>query len=118
MAGNRIERIKEEVRRELSDVIRTLKDPRLASLVSVVAVDVTKDLKFAKAYISVMGTDEEKKMSVDALNNAKGFIRRETSMRLDLRNTPEFKFVLDNSVEYGIHINEIIHKIKKNESEE
>ncbi len=117
MAVNRIERIKEEVRRELSDIIRGLKDPRIMPLVSVVAVDVTKDLKFAKAHISVMGTDEEKKNTIAALNNAAGFVRREISIRLDLRNTPEFKFVLDNSVEYGIHINEIIHKINKNERE-
>ncbi|MCI5970152.1 MAG: 30S ribosome-binding factor RbfA [Clostridia bacterium] len=115
MAGNRLERIKEEVKRELSGIIRRLKDPRIADVVSVVAVDITKDLKYAKAHISVMGTDDQKKDTITALNSAAGFIRREISANLDLRNTPEFKFVPDNSVEYGIHIDELIHKINKNE---
>lgn len=120
MALNRIERIKEEIKRELTDIIRTVKDPRVGMMVSVVSVDVTKDLKFAKAYISVMGDEKVKKDSVSGLNSAAGYIRREVAKRLNIRNTPQFKFVLDNSVEYGIHINELIHKINnegdKNES--
>lgn len=120
MALNRIERIKEEIKRELTDIIRTVKDPRVGMMVSVVSVDVTKDLKFAKAYISVMGDEKVKKDSVAGLNSAAGYIRREVANRLNIRNTPQFKFVLDNSVEYGIHINELIHKINnegdKNES--
>ncbi len=115
MASNRLERIKEELKRELSSVIRSLKDPRLHQMSSVVAVDVTKDLKYAKAHISVMGTDAEKKAAISGLNNAAGYIRREISQRMDLRTTPEFKFVLDNSVEYGIHIGELLHKIKTGE---
>ena len=117
MASNRLERIKEEVKRELSSIIRRLKDPRIADVVSVVAVDITKDLKYAKAHISVMGTDEQKKNTITALNSAAGFIRHEISSGLDLRITPEFKFVQDNSVEYGIHIDELIHKINKGERE-
>lgn len=111
MALNRIERIKEEIKRELSSVIRGIKDPRVGDFVSVVAVDVTKDLKYAKVYVSVMGDDAVKKDSVLGLNNASGYVRREIAQRLNIRNTPQFKFVLDNSVEYGIHINELIHKI-------
>ena len=116
MASNRLERIKEEVKRELSGIIRRLKDPRIADVVSVVAVDIT-NLKYAKAHISVMGTDEQKKNTITALNSAAGFIRHEISSGLDLRITPEFKFVQDNSVEYGIHIDELIHKINNGERE-
>ncbi len=116
MAQNRQERINEEVRRELSDIMRTLKDPRVSGkIASVVSVEVTKDLKYAKAFISVMGTDEEKKDYIKGLAAAAGYVRREVSQRLNLRCTPQFTFVLDNSVEYGIHINEIIHKINEKE---
>ncbi len=115
MANNRLERIKEEVMRELAAVIRTLKDPRIPSMTSVVAVDVTKDLKYAKAHISVMGSEEEKKAALDALKSASGFIRREISARLNLRITPQFTFVLDRSVDYGMHINDLIHKINEGE---
>ncbi len=114
MAVNRLERIKEEIKRELTDVIRNIKDPRVKSImVSVVAVDVTKDLKYAKVYVSVMGSSEEKAETVKGLNSAGGFVRSEIARRLNIRNTPQFKFVLDNSVEYGIHINELIHKINE-----
>lgn len=113
MANNRIERIKEEVLRELASVIRTLKDPRIPPMTSVVAVDVTKDLKYAKAHVSVMGSEEEKENALAALKSASGFIRREISARLNLRITPEFTFVLDRSVDYGIRINDLISKINK-----
>lgn len=111
MAAHRIERIQEEVRRELSAILRELKDPRIHAMTSVVAVDVTKDLKYAKAHVSVMGTEQEKKDTIAALKSAAGFIRREISNRLDLRVTPEFTFVLDTSIDYGMHINDLLHKI-------
>lgn len=110
-AYNRIDRISEEVKRELSLVIRELKDPRLPDMVSVVAVSVTRDLKYAKAYISVMGSEEVQKGALDALKSASGFIRREMGHRVSLRITPEFSFVLDNSIEYGAHINEVLKKL-------
>ncbi len=113
MANNRIERIKEEVLRELASVIRSLKDPRIPDMTSVVAVDVTKDLKYAKAHVSIMGSEEEKTAALAALKSATGFIRREISARLNLRITPEFTFVLDRSVDYGIRINDLISKINK-----
>lgn len=108
---SRTDRISEEVRRELSAVIRELKDPRLPIMTTVVAVNVTKDLKFAKAYISVMGSEDVKAAAIAALKNASGFIRREIGHRLNLRNTPEFTFVADNSIEYGAHINEILKEL-------
>lgn len=110
-AYNRIDRISEEVKRELSMIIRELKDPRLPDMVSVVSVRVTKDLKFAKAYISVMGSEEVQKGTIDALKSAAGFIRREIGHRINLRITPEFSFVLDNSIEYGAHINEVLRNL-------
>lgn len=115
MANNRLERIKEEVLRELASVIRTLKDPRIPAMTSVVAVDVTKDLKYAKAHVSVMGSEEEKKAALAALKSASGYIRREISARLNLRITPDFSFVLDRSVDYGMHINNLINKINEGE---
>ena len=108
---SRTDRISEEVKRELSAIIRELKDPRLPIMVTVVAVNVTKDLKFAKAHISVMGSDEVKSGALAALKSASGFIRREIGHRLNLRNTPEFTFVLDDSIEYGAHINEILKEL-------
>lgn len=108
---SRTDRISEEVKRELSAVIRELKDPRLPVMVTVVAVNVTKDLKFAKAHISVMGSESVKRDAIAALKNASGFIRREIGRRLNLRNTPEFTFVSDNSIEYGAHINEILKEL-------
>lgn len=112
MAGySRTDRISEEVKRELSAVIRELKDPRIPIMTSVVAVRVTKDLKFAKAHISIMGDDKVKSDAVAALKSAGGFIRREIGHRLNLRNTPEFTFVADDSIEYGAHINEILKEL-------
>ncbi|MBQ5593440.1 MAG: 30S ribosome-binding factor RbfA [Clostridia bacterium] len=108
---SRTDRVSEEVKRELSAVIRELKDPRLPVMVTVVAVNVTKDLKFAKAHISIMGNEEVKNNALAALKSASGFIRREIGHRLNLRNTPEFTFVSDNSIEYGAHINEILKEL-------
>lgn len=109
--GNRTDRISEEVRRELSAVIRELKDPRIPMMTTVVQVRVTKDLKFAKAYISVFGDEKAHKDAMTALHSASGFIRHEIGSRLNLRNTPEFTFVEDDSIEYGAHINEILKKL-------
>ena len=105
---SRMDRISEEVKRELSLVIRDLKDPRLPAMVSGVAGRVTKDLKFAKAYISIMGDEKERQDGIAALKSASGFIRKEIGRRLNLRNTPEFSFVADDSIAYGALINEIL----------
>ncbi len=111
-AYNRIDRISEEVKKELSLVIRELKDPRLQTgMVSVVNVNVTKDLRFAKAYISVFGDEKAKKGAIEALLGAAGFVRKEIGRRIDLRYTPEFSFVLDDSIEYGSHINQVLKNL-------
>ena len=113
MANNRMERIKEDIKRELSSIMREVKAPRLSPMTRVIAVEVTKDLKYAKVYVSVMGTEEEKTSSLTALKNATGFIKREIGARLNLRGVPHPTFVLDRSIDYGAHINSIIAKINK-----
>ncbi len=110
-AYNRIDRISEEVKRELSLIIHEMKDPRLSGMVSVIGVRVTKDVKFGKAFISVLGSEQEKKNVLDALKSAAGFIRKEIGHRINLRATPEFSFVIDDSIEYGAHINEVLKNL-------
>ena len=100
-------RIAEEIKKELSNVIRELKDPRIPQLTSVLRVDVTPDLRYAKAHISIMGTESEKTAAIEGLTSAAGLVRREIGSRIDLRFTPEFTFVSDNSIEYGAKINEM-----------
>ena len=116
MAKNRINKINEEVRRELATVIRELKDERIPLMTSVVAVNVTNDLSYAKCYISVMGDDAAKKRAIEGLKSASGYIRREMGRRVNLRTTPEFLFELDGSIEYGAHINEVLKDIMKGQS--
>lgn len=113
MANNRMERIKEEFKRELASIFRDIKDPRLSPMVSVVSVEITKDLKYAKVYVSVMGSAEEKSNSMQALKSATGFIKREIGARLNLRAVPQPTFVLDTSIDYGAHINDLIKKINE-----
>ena len=113
MANNRMERVKEDIKRELASILREIKDPRLSPMTSVIAVEVTKDMKYAKVYVSVMGSEEEKASSLEALKNATGFIKREIGQRLSIRGVPHPTFVLDRSIDYGAHINELISKINK-----
>ena len=108
----RIDKINGEVMRELAAVIRELKDSRIPMMTSVVAVNVTNDLRYAKAYISVMGDEETKKKAMQGLRSAAGFIRREIGKRVDLRYTPEFIFELDHSIEHGSHIDKLLKNIK------
>ncbi|MFQ7292659.1 MAG: 30S ribosome-binding factor RbfA [Monoglobales bacterium] len=109
----RIDKINEEVRRELANIIRELKDTRIPMMTSVVAVNVTNDLRYAKAYISVMGDEETQKKAMEGLKSAAGFVRREIGKRIDLRYTPELIFELDHSIEHGAHIEELLKKYNK-----
>ena len=114
MSFKRTDRISEEIKKELSSVIRNLKDPRIPMMTSVVSVSVTNDLRYAKAYISVMGSEDEKKDAIKALTAAQGFIRREIGSRIKLRCVPEFTFTVDTSIEYGAHINKLLNDINGN----
>lgn len=110
---SRIDKINEEVRREISSVIRELKDTRIPMMTSVVAVNVTNDLRYAKVYVSVMGDEETKKQALIGLKSAAGFVRRELGKRMDIRYTPEPVFELDNSIEHGAYINSLLKGDKK-----
>ena len=106
---DRTDRISEEIRKELSELIRNhIKDPRLPEFVSITAVRVTKDLRYAKVYVSVLGDDEKKKDAISALSRAAGFIRHEIGNRVNLRFTPEFSFKLDDSIEKGMYLSKLI----------
>lgn len=111
MAKERINKINEEVRRELAGIIRELKDTRIPLMTSVVAVSVTNDLSYAKVYISVMGDEQTQKRALEGLRSAAGYVRRELGRRVDLRHTPEIIFELDHSIEHGAHINKIISEL-------
>ena len=103
MASNRIGRINEEIQRELSNLIRTVKDPRVTGLISVTAVDTTTDLKFCKVYISALDKSDVTQV-LKGLKSASGYLRRELGRTLNLRNTPELTFVRDDSIDHGAHI--------------
>ena len=90
-----------------------IKDPRIHMMTSVTSVEVAPDLKTCKAYISVMGSDEEKKDTIAGLRSAEGYVRRQLAKRLNLRNTPEIQFVLDQSIEYGVHMSRLIDEVNK-----
>lgn len=113
MSFKRTDRIAEEIKKELSRIIRDLKDPRVPMMTSVVSVNVTNDLKYAKAYISIMGSAEEKKDALKALSAAQGHIRREIGKGVNIRCIPEFTFIEDTSIEYGAHINKLLNDIGK-----
>ena len=107
-------RINMEVQRELSQIIRSeIKDPRIHPLTSVVAVEVTPDLKYCKAYISVLGDEEAGKATIEGRRSAASFVRRELAHRVNLRNTPEIKFILDQSIEYGVNMSKLIDEVTK-----
>lgn len=115
-------RVNVEVQRELSNILRGgIKDPRVAPMTSVIAVEVAPDLKTCKAYISVFGDEKVQADTVKGLQNAEGYIRHELARTLNMRNTPEIKFVLDQSIEYGVNmskkIDELTRDLKDGEEE-
>lgn len=107
-------RINEEVRKELSNIIQhEIKDPRIAPMTSVTLVEVATDLKTAKAYISVLGDEKQQKDTLAGLKSAEGYIRRQLAHSINLRNTPEITFIADQSIEYAIHMSELIDQVNK-----
>ena len=98
-------RINSEVLKELSRIIsREIKDPRIAPMTSVVSVEVAPDLKTCKAYISVLGDKEAQESTLEGLRSAHGYIRRELARSINLRNTPDVRFILDQSIQYGVSL--------------
>ena len=108
MASNRIGRINEEIQRELSALIPAVKDPRVSGMISVTAVETTPDLRYAKAYISVL----DKERVLKGLRSASGWLRRELGSALKLRYTPELVFQLDDSIDKGAHILELLRSVE------
>ena len=107
-------RINGEVQRVLAEVIRgEIKDPRISSMTSVVAVDVAPDLKTCKAYISVLGDEEARSSTLAGLKSAEGFIKNRLAKTINLRNTPEIIFVMDQSIEYGVNMSKLIDEVNK-----
>lgn len=116
--SNRIIRINEEIKHELSAILRSgLKDPRVDTMTSVVKVDTTPDLKFCKVYVSVLGDEERQKATLEGLKHSSGYIRREIARTCNLRNTPEMHFVLDHSIEYGVHLSTLINEVAAHDEE-
>ena len=114
MASNRIGRINEEIQRELSALIRTLKDPRVSAtgMVSITRVDTTGDLRYSRIYVSALNKSMEKDV-LKGLKSASGFLRRELGHALQLRYTPELQFIADDSIQQGAHILEVLRQVER-----
>lgn len=107
-------RINTEVQHELSNIIRgEIKDPRISPMTSVVSVEVSPDLKYARAYISVLGSKEEQDNTIKGLKSAEGYIRRQLASNINLRNTPQITFVIDQSIEYGVNMSKLIDEVNR-----
>lgn len=117
MASNRIGRINEEIQRELSDLIRGLKDPRVQTMLSITRVDTTSDLRYAKVHISVLEESRENE-AMKGLRSASGWLRRELGQKLQLRYTPELVFELDDSLKYGAHMYDLLSRLSAQEKRE
>lgn len=119
MAGNRINRINDEIQKELSALFRELKDPRVSQgMVSITRVDTTADLRYAKVYVSALDKGQEKEI-LKGLKSASGFLRRELGHALQLRYTPELQFIGDDSIQHGAHILELLRQEEaRNQTEE
>ena len=107
-------RVNAEVLRELSNILRSgIKDPRVAPMTSVVAVEVAPDLKTCKAYISVLGDEKMQQDTIRGLQSAEGYIRRELARTINMRYTPEIRFIVDQSIEYGVNISKKIDEVTR-----
>lgn len=119
MGTFRSDRMNEEVKKTISEIIREMKDPRISPMTTLTGVDVTNDLKHAKIKVSVYDEDEAKRISsVEALNHAAGFIARELGARMRIRTLPSMKFTLDNSIAYSARISEILNELHRGDGKE
>lgn len=110
--NTRMIRINDEIKKEVSTILRgELKDHRVGVITSVLKVDTTNDLKYCKIFVSILGDDEKKEEVMQVLNRASGFVRSLIAKRINLRVTPEIKFILDDSLEYSFKIDKIIREI-------
>lgn len=113
---SRSDRVRKALIREVSDLLqRDIKDPRISGIVSVTDAEISQDCRHAKVFISVFGSEEEQKYTMEALDSSTGFIRSEIGKRIQMRFTPEIKFKLDNSLERGSRVTQILDKISRGE---
>ena len=113
MASFKFSRTAEDVKRELTDIMRTLKDPRINGLLSILKVDLSKDLSLCRVYVSSLDGIDAAKSAVEGLNSAAGYVRRELGRRIKLRRSPQIQFVADDSIEHSAHINQMLHDLNK-----
>lgn len=117
MSENRVRRVAEQIKKDVGQIIGAqVKDPGVAGITSVTEVQLTRDLRYASVYVSIYGSDLEKEKTLHALTRATGYIRSEIGRRIRLRYVPEINFFLDNSIEYGVHIEKVIKSLKEEES--
>lgn len=107
----------EDIHRELTAIFRSLKDPRIDPMLSIVRTELSRDGSSCKVYVSSLEGLQRAEESVKGLKSAAGFIRREVGLRLAMRHTPEFHFIADNSIEYGVHISRLLREIVPEDSE-
>jgi ribosome-binding factor A len=113
---SRTDRLRKALIREVSDLLqRTIKDPRVSGIVSVTDVEISSDCRHAKIFVSVFGSEEEQKSTMEALESSTGFVRSEIGKRIPMRFTPELKFKIDNSLERGARVTSILDKISRGE---
>lgn len=113
MPSFKIGRATADVQRELADLLREVKDPRVSKLLSIIKIDLSADLSYATVYVSAIEGYEKTVESVKGLKNAAGYLRRELGARLKLRKTPELRFIADNSIEHSAHIARIIDSFEE-----
>jgi len=118
MEGKRSEKVADLIHKEISEMlVKTIKDPRIG-FVTITRVEASEDCRSAKVYFSVTGTREDRERSMKGLSSAKGYVRKELGRRIRLRYTPEIIFKFDPSIEYAIHIGEVIRHLKKEEEKD
>lgn len=111
MPKDRLAGIESEFKRALSDVIKEMNDPRVSEMTSVTRVEISRDLMYAKAYISIFDDEKKKRSTIETLNHAEHFIKNEVGARIKIRRLPEITFILDSSIEYSSHIAELLKKV-------
>jgi ribosome-binding factor A len=117
MEGKRSDKVADLIQKEISEMLlRGLKDPRIG-FVTITKVTVSEDCRTAKIYFSVVGSPEEREISTEGLNSAKGYVRKELGRRIRMKYTPEITFQFDPSIEYAIHIGEVIEQVRKEREE-
>ena len=112
MASYKTDRLQEDIRRELTDILRLLKDPRIHGMISIVRVELAKDQSSAKVYVSSMDGIGGAKEAVEGLKSAAGFVRRELSARVKMRRSPELRFIADDSIEYSAHVDKVLKDLQ------